>query len=77
MGMMYQQQQQQQQFQKVTISKHQSVFEARQMESFRTNPTAAGAETEDGEEHPPPLPYKKRHSKWSWAGKQDLLEGEN
>lgn len=55
---------QQPQFQKVTMTKHQSVFEARQMQSFRTNVQPGGDEsTEDGEEHPPPLPYKKRHSK--------------
>lgn len=58
--------QHQQQFQKVTITKHQSVFEPRQMQSFRTNIASAGegADNGDGEEHPPPLPFKKRHSKF-------------
>lgn len=65
MGMMHQQQ-----FQKVTLTKHQSVFEPRQLQSLRTHvpgiegeDTEAGAGGGDGEEHPPPLPYKKRHSK--------------
>lgn len=62
-------QQQQHQFQKVVITKHQSVFEPRQMQSFRVNAVATSTTTGeeqdngDGEEHPPPLPYKKRHSK--------------
>lgn len=42
------------------------------MQSFRTNAAAIATITGsgdaldnngDGEEHPPPLPYKKRHSK--------------
>lgn len=68
MGMLHHHHQQHQ-FQKVVIAKHQSVFEARQMQSFRTNTTATGEQEhgenngDNGEEHPPPLPYKKRHSK--------------
>lgn len=58
----------QQQFQKVTLTKHQSVFEARQMQSFRTQVAAITGSCErldngNAEDHPPPLPYKKRHSK--------------
>lgn len=69
MGMIHHQHE----FQKVTITKHQSAFEPRQMQSFRTAAAAvtatihgSGEELDnngDGEEHPPPLPYKKRHSK--------------
>lgn len=54
----------QHQQQQVAIVKHQSVFEPRQMQSFRHHAeAAAGASADDGEEHPPPLPVKKRHSK--------------
>lgn len=62
----------QQQFQKVTITKHQSVFEPRQLQSFRA--TGDGLDSgEGGEEHPPPLPYKKRHSKWSWEESVSII----
>lgn len=71
----------QQQFQKVTLTKHQSVFEPRQLQSFRVNTAMATGEGldngEGGEEHPPPLPYKKRHSKWSWEESDSSIFGVN